>query len=201
MHDSIPNEDSFFSWSLATFIYKIFLTFLLLRHYWYVVWLFKWETPCRDTTRNSSGRQRIDSVLHGWVEDSGSTELLLRLKYLKAMYLSTFFIPPPLRPFVLVSSYRNILPVSSSTFSLFHHLTNVHLLLFPSSVFSPTFFLHFPRRQLKARAATSNVLKTPRLARIQHVQGIEEIDLQAWGPFRFCRIEICLAEVCSSIKG
>lgn len=131
MHDSISNEDSFFSWSLATLIYKIFLTFLLLRHYWYVVWLFKWETPCRDAIRNSSGRQKIDSVLHGWVEDSGSTELLLRLKYLKAMYLSTFFIPPPPHPFVLslhtetscqfllrLSLYFTTLPTSISYSSL-----------------------------------------------------------------------------------
>lgn len=97
-------------------------------------------------------------MLYGWVEDSGSTELLLRLKYLKAMYLSTYYPSLPLHPLLSLHSE------TSSRFLLLrlslYFTTSPTPASLPSSPFFPSFS--------KSRTAegTSNILKTLRLARI-----------------------------------
>lgn len=109
-------------------------------------------------------------MLYGWVEDSGSTELLLRLKYLKAMYLSTYYPSLPLHPLLSLHSE------TSSRFlllRLFLYLTNVHL---PPSfpVFSLIFQVADGRRheQYLKNTATGPY---PFLG----VQGTEGMDLQS----------------------
>lgn len=109
-------------------------------------------------------------MLYGWVEDSGSTELLLRLKYLKAMYLSTYYPSLPLHPLLSLHSE------TSSRFLLLRlslYFTNVHL---PPSfpVFSLIFQVADGRRheQYLKNTATGPY---PSLG----VQGTEGMDLQS----------------------
>lgn len=129
--------------------------------------------PVETPAENSGGRENGQRVTRPESRIPGVTELLLRLKYLKSdvsfdvlracLPLSTFSAVRPGR-----FTAKHLVPVSSSTFPLFHQrLYNLPLCLFSRHFF----FLSFSSFSAQTAEGTSNILKTRRLARIQRVQG------------------------------